>query len=145
MFVKHLDKLVWILNVWLNCKDRWLYIFGLLNYNSHWFSKVVIFALSAAPIFSLQYIKSRFVLNSIYLTKYQMNFRNKRFLKKSDLTAHKTLVQWSHVLKNTVDSWNLIVCRENICYIGLQENVKGWGVRSRFLLEKILVIHVNTL
>ena len=30
LFVKHLDKLVWLLNVWLNCKDRWLYIFGLL-------------------------------------------------------------------------------------------------------------------
>ena len=33
LFVKHLDKLVWILNVCLNCKDHWLYIFGLLNYN----------------------------------------------------------------------------------------------------------------
>ena len=26
-----LDWSVWILNVWLNCKDRWLCIFGLLN------------------------------------------------------------------------------------------------------------------
>ena len=48
MFVKHLDTLVGILNVWLNCKDRWLYIFGLLKYNLHWFCKVFIFALSAA-------------------------------------------------------------------------------------------------
>ena len=48
LFVKHLDTLVGILNVWLNCKDRWLYIFGLLDYNLHWFCKVVIFALSVA-------------------------------------------------------------------------------------------------
>ena len=39
---------VWILNVGLNCKDRWLYFFGLLNYNLHWLCKVVIFALSTA-------------------------------------------------------------------------------------------------
>ena len=32
----------------INCKDHWLYIFGLLNYNLHWFCKAVIFALSAA-------------------------------------------------------------------------------------------------
>ena len=48
LFVKHLNTLVGILNVWFNCKDRWLYIFGMLNYNLHWFCKVVIFAISAA-------------------------------------------------------------------------------------------------
>ena len=38
--------------VWLYCKDRLLYFFCLLNYNLHWFCKVVIFALSAAHRFS---------------------------------------------------------------------------------------------
>ena len=31
LFVKHLDTLVGILKVWLDCKDRWFYIFDLLN------------------------------------------------------------------------------------------------------------------